>query len=199
MPVRTAKPKMTAGQATLLALMRRYQQGLIDPLVSLLEVHKLMYFMQEAGERLSLRYQADKFGPYAVNLGQLLNRMEGHYILGFGDGASRPDKELDVLPDGIEQAFALLASKDATMKRLDRVTHTIAGYEDPYGMELLSTVLWVITHHEDARKDPDVAVERVHAWNPRKKQLLKAAHVHKAWHRLREQDWHLDAASLTPA
>ncbi len=46
---------MTAGRAALVVLMHRYLGGLMDPFVTLLEVHKLMYFMQEAGEPLRLR------------------------------------------------------------------------------------------------------------------------------------------------
>ena len=42
-------PAMTAGRSALIGLMERYLAGLLDPFVSLLEVHKLMYFMQEAG------------------------------------------------------------------------------------------------------------------------------------------------------
>jgi len=40
-------PKMTPGRAALVGLVRRYMSGLMDPFVSLLEVHKLMYFAQE--------------------------------------------------------------------------------------------------------------------------------------------------------
>ena len=43
-------PKMTPGRAALIGLMDRYLAGLMDPFISLLEVHKLTYFMQEAGE-----------------------------------------------------------------------------------------------------------------------------------------------------
>lgn len=50
-------PKMTIGRATLLGLMRRYLSAVMDPAVSLLEIHKLMYFMQEAGEPLKLTQQ----------------------------------------------------------------------------------------------------------------------------------------------
>jgi hypothetical protein len=35
----------------------RYLSGLLDPFVTLLEVHKLMYFKQEAGQPLNLKYQ----------------------------------------------------------------------------------------------------------------------------------------------
>jgi len=57
--------KMTAGRAALVELMQRYLSGLLDPFVTLLEIHKLMYFMQEAGEPLRLKYIKHHYGPYA--------------------------------------------------------------------------------------------------------------------------------------
>ena len=56
-------PKMTAGRAALVGLMDRYLNGLLDPFVTLLEVHKLMYFMHAAGQRLKLRYTKGPYGP----------------------------------------------------------------------------------------------------------------------------------------
>ena len=50
MPNKTTRPKLTLGQATLVGLMDRYLKGLLDPCVSLLEIHKLMYFLKAAGE-----------------------------------------------------------------------------------------------------------------------------------------------------
>lgn len=44
-------PKMTAGRAALVELMDRYLAGLLDPFMTLLEVHKLMYFMQGRASR----------------------------------------------------------------------------------------------------------------------------------------------------
>ena len=63
---------MTAGRAALVVLIHRYLGGLMDPFVTLLEVHKLMYFMQEAGQPLKLNYEPKPFGPYATNLRQVL-------------------------------------------------------------------------------------------------------------------------------
>src|SRR3954466_9849158 len=57
-------PRMTAGRAALTGLMREPLGGLLDPFVTLVEVHKLMYFMQEAGEPLKLRYVKAPYGPY---------------------------------------------------------------------------------------------------------------------------------------
>jgi O-acetyl-ADP-ribose deacetylase (regulator of RNase III) len=47
-------PRMTMERAALLGLMNRYLAALMDPFVSLLEIHKLMYFMQESGEGLAI-------------------------------------------------------------------------------------------------------------------------------------------------
>ena len=63
---------MTPGRAALVGLMDRYLRGLLDPFISLLEVHKLMYFMQEAGEPLRLRLSKGPYGPYAENLRHVL-------------------------------------------------------------------------------------------------------------------------------
>ena len=42
---------MTPARAALVVLMDSYLRGLLDPFVTLLEVHKLMYFMQCAANR----------------------------------------------------------------------------------------------------------------------------------------------------
>jgi O-acetyl-ADP-ribose deacetylase (regulator of RNase III) len=66
MPNRTLRPKMTIGQATLVSLMDRYLKGMLDPVVSLLEIHKLMYFLKVVGEPLTrLRFTRGLYGPYA--------------------------------------------------------------------------------------------------------------------------------------
>ena len=78
---------MTPGRAALLGLMRRYLGGLMDTSVSLLEVHKLMYFLQETGEPLGLDYAKAPYGPYAKNLRHVLSRIEGHFVTGALDGA----------------------------------------------------------------------------------------------------------------
>jgi hypothetical protein len=70
------------------------------------------------------------------------------------------------------------------------VAQLIEGYEDPYGMELLSSVHWVMLHDPGARDDVDKAVAGVRQWNDRKRRLLKPEHLKLAWERLRERDWH---------
>ena len=97
-------PKMTPGRAALVTLMHRYLQGLMDPFVTLIEVQKLMYFMQEAGQPLRLTYVKHHYGPYAKNLSHVLNAVEGHFVAGYQDGGDQPDKELTIVPGAIAEA-----------------------------------------------------------------------------------------------
>jgi len=162
-------PKMTAGRAALVELMHRYLGGLLDPFVTLLEVHKLMYFLQEAGEPLRLRYKAAPYGPYAENLRHVLHAIEGHLIAGYDDGGDAPDKPLTLVPGAVEEASAFIAEHRETRERFDRVASLAEGFESPFGLELLSTVHWVM-RHESVHTLQDV-VARTYAWNDRKRQF----------------------------
>ncbi len=190
MPNRTTRPKLTLGQAALVGLMDRYLKGLLDPFVSLLEIHKLMYFLKAAGEYLPrLTFEKSLYGPYSPDLRHGLIRMEKHLTRGFGEGSDKPSTPVELLPGAIEAAEAFLSNLPETKMRIDRVTTLIEGYEDPYGMELLSSVHWVMQHEAGARENVDVAVNGVRNWNDRKRHLLKPEHLKLAWKRLLDQGW----------
>jgi O-acetyl-ADP-ribose deacetylase (regulator of RNase III) len=189
MPVRTERPKMTMGQAAMIALMDRYLKGLLDPFISLLEVHKLMYFLQEAGQPLRLKFEAKGFGPYATNLRHGLIRMEKHYTQGYGDGKDTPTQPIELLPGAVAEAEKYLAGDETIRARMNRVARLIEGFEDPYGLELLSSVHWVMEQAPEARENAAVAAAAVHKWNARKRRTLKKEHILAAWERLRGQNW----------
>lgn len=187
---RTARPRMTIGRAAVLGLMSRYlAPGYDDDDLSLLEVQKLAYFLQEAGEFLKLRFQAGFYGPYADNLRHVLNHMEGHYIQGFGDGLNQPETVLVLLPGAAEEAEQLLNEHPDTKDRFARVVRLIDGFETPYGMELLATVHWVARSNPMAREDVETVITAVKRWNTRKSQLFQPQHITTAWKRLLEQGW----------
>jgi hypothetical protein len=175
--------------------MDSYLKGLFDPNVTLLEIHKLMYFLQEAGQDLKLQYERQVYGPYARNLRHVLNRLEGHMLTGFGDGADRPDKPIELMEGAVDKANAFLAEDVQTLARMERVQRLIEGFEDPYGLEVLSSVHWVICHDRNARDSAEGAISAVHAWNERKKKFLKPAHIEAAWRRLHNEKWDTESRS----
>jgi len=186
MPVRTERPKMTPARALFVKLMEEY----LGPAyrLTLLEIQKLAYFLQEAGEPLRLRYQKGHYGPYAANLNKVLERVEGHFIRGYG-ATQKPDLEIELLGDAVEEADRFLEGHEASKARLHRVAELIEGFETPYGMELLSSVHWVAKHDTPAVCDASTAVEAVHGWNDRKRAMFKPDHIRIAWQRLQEQGW----------
>lgn len=182
----TTPPKMTPGRAALVTLMNRYLRGSLDPFVTLLEVHKLMYFLQEAGQPLRLNYKKHVYGPYAENLRQVLKTVEGHMVSGYADGGDQPDKPLEIVPGAVEDAHAFLRDDEGIQDRLDRVGQLVDGFETPFGLELLATVHWV-TKQEGAR-NTDEAIAAVHSWNARKKHFSERQ-ISMAYEELTAQAW----------
>ena len=164
-------PRMTPGRAALVGLMDNYLRGLLDPFVTLLEVHKLMYFMQAAGEPLQLDFTKGHYGPYAENLRHVLNAIEGHLVSSYADGGDAPSKQLELVPGAVEDARAFLANRIESRTRFERVSDLVEGFESSFGMELLSTVHWV-AHKEGARTFEDVE-QLSYDWNARKRQFSR--------------------------
>jgi len=162
-------PDMTPGRASLIELMHRYLSGLLDPFVTLLEVHKLMYFMQEAGEPLRLKFKKARYGPYAENLRHVLNAVEGHLVSGYDDGGDAPDKQLKLVPGAVKDATKFLELHRETRARLDKVAKLVEGFESPFGLELLSTVYWVVKG-KSIHSFEDV-VKQTYTWSDRKRQF----------------------------
>jgi O-acetyl-ADP-ribose deacetylase (regulator of RNase III) len=179
-------PQMTAGRAALLGLMNRYLGALMDPSISLLEVHKLMYLLQSAGEPLRLRYVKGPFGPYAENLRHVLREIEGHLISGYADGGDAPGKQLALVPGAVSDAESFLEAHPATHERFDRVVRLVDGFETPFGLELLATVHWVAT--QEHAEDHESILRATYDWSPRKRQFTPSQ-IEIAEERLRSEGW----------
>ncbi len=164
-------PKMTPGRAALVVLISQYLRCLLDPFVTLLEVHKLMYFMQASGEPLRLKYRKATYGPYAENLRHVMRTVEGHFTTGYEDGGDAPDKQIEVVPGALEDANRLLEQTPATLARFVRVADVVRGFETPFGLELLSTVHWVAIELDTI--DIDRIVAATYAWGDRKRQFSR--------------------------
>ena len=182
----TDVPRMTPARATLVVLMDGYIRVLLDPEITLLEVHKLMYFMQVAGEPLQLRFVKGVYGPYAENLRHQLNAVEGHFISGYYDGGDGPSKPLELVPGAVEDAQAVLDSDKDVRQRMQRVRSLVEGFETGYGLELLATVHWVADR--EGPRNFGHLTQLVRAWGQRKRRFTKRQ-LKIAADRLQEGGW----------
>lgn len=185
MPVGTAKPKMTVARALLIMLMKQYARFAYR--LTLLEIQKLAYFLQESGLNLKLRYIKHLYGPYAHNLNKVLEILEGHHIRGYGD-TQKPDVEITLLPDADKSADHFLKQDPRAVEHLDTVADLVDGFETPYGMELLASVHWVAIH-EGTASGAESAITAMASWNDRKRRLFKPSHIRLAWEKLQSEGW----------
>lgn len=185
MPVNSPKPKMTPGRAALVGIIDRYtRQALSEP--SLIETQKLMYFLQLVGEPLNLRFAANRYGPYSDGLRHVLSKIEGHYLMGFGDGSAKvlAAAPLTPAPGAVAEAEELLDEHPETKARMEQVLDLANGYESAYGLELLATVHWVAAGAPEGTTDEAVA-SKVAEWSPRKARMFTPKHVDSALNALR--------------
>ncbi len=185
MKIATRRPEMTEGRAVVLSLIASYAEAMYR--LTMLEVQKLAYFAQVAGQPLRLHFSQQQYGPYAENLHHVLQHLEGHYIRGYGDRTT--NAAIQIMPGAAEAAAKYLDGDIQAQQRLARVKRLIEGFETPYGMELLATVHWVAEQIDhEARHDLRRAISGVYGWNERKAKF-PPEHITAAWQRLYAEGW----------
>ncbi|MFG3703925.1 macro domain-containing protein [Micromonospora sp. NPDC047670] len=190
MPVATRKPTLTPGRATLLRAIERYLERAreLEPRdgITTLEIQKIAYFLQVLGEPLRLSFTRGRYGPYADNLNHVLDRLEGHYLVGFGDRSSRVEELRPIhLTDGTSEAVSAWFDSSGRImpEALVRLAELVDGFEAPYSLELLATVHYA-AQTQPPTSDIDELIERVQAWSGRKARLFTPAHITTACERL---------------
>jgi O-acetyl-ADP-ribose deacetylase (regulator of RNase III) len=172
---RAGVESLTPARALIAEIIRRY--WILGIECSPLEVQKLAYFLERNIEKLklhntlNLRFQADKYGPFATRLTHLLDAMDGSYLhcgkrladAGPFDVIWFDDAKKDIVA-------AYLNSSEAKPYRpaLEATAALIDGFESPLGMELLATVDWLI-HNDGVEPSRDAVKTALKTWAGDKK------------------------------
>lgn len=191
MPVKSGNVNMTYERALMIKMFVRYSWHHMSEM-SKIEVHKLVYFLNNAGAKFrGLEFQKNQFGPHSRVIDKVMQSMEGHFVRGVGDGAVRA--QITVLPQGVKEATHMLSDNPEAHKIVERVVHLIDGFESPFGLELLATVHWVATREITERAcGPamrDQVLEKVGEWSARKAARFSPRKVEVALETLCEQGW----------
>ncbi|GAA2134004.1 macro domain-containing protein [Kitasatospora kazusensis] len=191
MPIATSAPELTRPRARFMAAASRYiasawEAGITEePKASLLEFHKIAYLLQSAGLNLGLNFEAGHYGPFSNNLNQAIASLEGHQLIGFGDGTGGARADLRFRPGAAEAAETAIEGDAAFERAWQQLSHAMLGYEYPEGMELLASVHYLATKTAHP-KDPESVAHELAAWSPRKRRLFPASDAAAAWARLDE-------------
>ncbi len=141
---------LTASRALIAELVRRY--WVLGMECSLLEIQKLAWFLERVIEKqdinnpLKLEFKANNYGPYADKLRHILNALDGSYLK--SDKRIADSNSFDVIWFDDKKRDCVNAYLHTEAKpflpALELTSKIIDGFESPYGMELLSTVDWLI-------------------------------------------------------
>jgi O-acetyl-ADP-ribose deacetylase (regulator of RNase III) len=149
---RVGVEKLTPARAVVADLVRRY--AVLGFECTLLEIQKLAYFAERSITRLGvdnqldLRFEANRFGPFAPRLVHLLNALDGSYLHSDKRIADAGPMDMIWFDDGKkDRVAAYLGSEGKTfLPAIEATSELIDGFETPLGMELLATVDWLIEH-----------------------------------------------------
>lgn len=130
----------------ILAALLYYSKKSASVGVTLIEAHKVLYFFQEVGKvNLNLKYTPYKMGPYCNNLRFVFQKLEKRFIDGFGDGTMEAFDSLTLLPAAQRMVDCLTPEKAADIQEgLEKLNSLIGGFETPVGLEMLSTLYFLI-------------------------------------------------------
>jgi hypothetical protein len=170
MVVATDKPRMSLARAVMMTLLHRYLRG---------ERGSRRRSSRTSRRTLECRLYSTSnersSGPYAEKLNHVLGAMEGHLTIGFGDRSGASD--LRVVDAAIGEAQDFLDERPEMIAALDRVAALVDDFDSPYGLELLSTVHWVIQRGGVSADDGLSIAGAVRSWSERKNQLFTDHHV----------------------
>lgn len=162
--------KLTPARAIMTEMVRRY--WVLGFECTLLEIHKLAYFVEQQiiarslPNPLDLEFRANRYGPYSPKLQHLLNQLDGSYL---HSEKRIPDAEpTDVI--GFDERkmdrvrVYLVYEARAYQSPLNAASALIEGFESPLGMELLGTIDWLL-RREGIAPDPDSIKEGLRTWH----------------------------------
>ncbi|OQW44415.1 MAG: Appr-1-p processing protein [Proteobacteria bacterium SG_bin6] len=147
---RSGVEKLTPARAIVADLVRRY--SVLGFECSLLEIQKLAYFAERSmaslglGKTLDLRFEANRYGPYANRLSHLLDALDGSYLHSHKRIADAGALDTIWFDDAKKERIAVYLGSEgkSLLPALDLTDQVIDGFETPLGMELLATVDWLI-------------------------------------------------------
>jgi O-acetyl-ADP-ribose deacetylase (regulator of RNase III) len=140
--------------------------------VSEFSCEKVCYFLQKFGgsHLFKLTYTPQYYGPYSGKVRYVLNAINGSYISGYSDMNKRPFDTLFLIPDSYNEIKTIVESSEELRTIANRTCCFLTGYYSDFGLELLSSVDFIMHQHQTT--SIDYIYDRLKEWNHRKSLLF---------------------------
>ncbi len=98
-------------------------------------------------------------------------------------------KPLDIIslnPEIIDEVEEYIKNECTSEEkdRLKKVEQAMAGFESPFGLELLSSVDWILRENGEKAMSTEVLKEQLRTWTSRKRDIFRLNHIKAAQNRL---------------
>lgn len=164
--------KLTPARAMLLAVLFDLVKN--GEFVSEFTAEKIAYFLQRFGakEAFKLEFQPNFYGPYSGKVKHVLYYLNGSYISGYSSKDKKPFDELGLMLDAEKEVNEYLNTKENETYKIivEKTKAFLSGFYADFGLELLSTVDFIIT--EKKTKSIDEISKHLADWSDRKKTLF---------------------------
>lgn len=164
--------KLTPARAMLLAVLFDLVKN--GEFVSEFTAEKIAYFLQRFGAKdaFKLEFQPNFYGPYSGKVKHVLYYLNGSYISGYSSKDKKPFDELGLMLDAEKEVNEYLDTKENEAYKIivEKTKAFLSGFYADFGLELLSTVDFIIT--EKKTKSIDEISKHLTDWSDRKKTLF---------------------------
>ena len=164
--------KLTPPRAMLLSVL--YDMIKNGEFVSEFTAEKTAYFLQRNGaaEDFKLNFQQNFYGPYSGKVKHVLYYLNGSYIMGYSSKDKKPFEELQMVVEAEKEVnrFLNLPENREYKKIADNTKAMLKGFYSTFGLELLSTVDFVIEKTGDPSYEN--ITQYLKKWSKRKETMF---------------------------
>ncbi len=161
--------KLTPARAMLLAVLFELVRN--GEFVSEFASEKIAYFLQRFGAKraFNLEFQPNFYGPYSGKVKHVLYYLNGSYLVGYNSKDKKPFEELGLITEAENEVSAFLNLPNNNEFRIivDRTKSFLSGFYSPFGLELLSTIDFIMDTKNV--KTQDEIFNELERWSDRKK------------------------------
>lgn len=180
------KIKLTPARALLLYAMFYYEA--LGEKSCLFVANKIAYFFQRLGEPSfkTLKFSAQYYGPYSVQVDHLVHALNGKYIKGLEQMTAKPFEEITLMYNtATEVSNYVRQSLDSIQReRLKNLIKLIDGFQSALALEVLASVDFIRKENPNINKQE--TIQKIKEWNQRKKNLFSEKSISVAYDHLED-------------
>lgn len=161
---------LTPARSLLVYMLERIQREGMD--ATAFAAVKSVYFMQKFGAEGIFQQKFVKYyyGPYSDGVRHILHALDGAYIRGFYDQNKRPFEPFDLIHEKTPEIHDFVSHDILLSDIADSTCGFLDGYWDDFGLELLSSVDFLMSERPEATVE-DI-VTGLQGWSERKAKLF---------------------------